>query len=67
MFYLNQRTILTNLISLTIVWIVVAFNYFTIGLQVKYLPGNFESNNLAMVSSDIPAVLFAGYVVRLGI
>lgn len=52
---------------MTIVWVVVTFNYYMISLQVKYLPGNFESNMLAMVSSDIPAALCAGYVVRLGI
>ena len=37
-----------------------------IGLQIKYLPGDFENNMLAMVASDIPAALFAGQMVRLG-
>jgi hypothetical protein len=31
-----------------------------IGLQIKYLPGDFENNMLAMVASDLPAALFAG-------
>jgi hypothetical protein len=66
MFYLNQRTILRNLILLTVIWVVVTFNYYLIGLQVKYLPGNFENNMLAMVGSDIPASLFGGYLVRKG-
>ena len=37
-----------------------------ISLQVKYLPGTFENNMLAMVASDIPAALFAGILIRYG-
>lgn len=37
-----------------------------IGLQIKYLPGEFEDNMLAMVASDLPAALFAGHLIRLG-
>ena len=63
MYFLRQRTILVNLILMTIVWITVAFNYYMINLQVKYFPGEFSINMMVMTASDIPACLLAGYLV----
>ena len=63
MYFLRQRTILVNLIAMTVVWMTVAFNYFMINLQVKYFPGVFEINMIVMFSTDIPASLFAGYLI----
>jgi len=65
-FFLSQRIIWTNLILLTTIWVVVTFNFYMINLQVKYLPGDFENNMLAMYASDIPAGIFAGFMVRQG-
>ena len=36
-----------------------------INLQVKYFPGNFETNNMVMFSSDILASLLTGYLVKI--
>jgi hypothetical protein len=66
MFYLSYGTILSNLALLTIIWMIVGFNYYLIGTTIKYLPGNFEYNMLAMVSSDMLICLIGGYLVRVG-
>ncbi len=49
---------------MTIIWIASAFNYFMIGLQVKYFPGNFAHNMLIIASVDIPASCIAGCLVK---
>lgn len=54
---------MVNLVVITMCWIASAFNFFMIGLQVKYFPGNFAHNMLIMTSVDIPACLLAGYLV----
>ena len=59
---MKQREILINLICMTCIWITGAFNYYMIGLQVKYLPGIFETNVLLMYLADIPANFLAGYL-----
>lgn len=41
MYFLSQRVILQNLIVLTILWVVTAFNFFLCNLMIKYIPGNF--------------------------
>lgn len=44
----------------------MTFNFYMINLQIKYLPGDFENNMLAMYASDIPAGVFAGLMLRQG-
>ena len=63
MYYLRQRTILVNLILITLVWITAVFNYYMINLQVKYFPGDFSVNMMVMTACDVPACLGAGYFV----
>ena len=64
LFFLNQRTILINLILMTFVWITSVFNFYMINLQVKYFPGDFTVNMMVLTGSDIPATLIAGYLVH---
>ena len=66
MFFLNQRIICLNLIMLTLVRIVGNFNSPMLLLQVKHMPGDFETNMMAITICDIPASLFAGFVMRQG-
>ena len=60
MYFLSQRVILQNLIALTILWVVSAFNFFLCNLMIKYIPGNFQNNMLVMTSTDILGSLVAG-------
>ena len=53
MYFLRQRVILNNQIVLTIAWSVTAFTFYLNNTFVKYMPGNFEDNFLAVVTSDI--------------
>jgi len=66
MFFLDKPIIRRNLILLTLIWMTVSFNIMMLIMQVKQMPGNFEANMLAMTASDIPAALFAGFMVRQG-
>ena len=61
-YYLQQRTILVNLILITIAWIVIAFNYYLVTFMVKHVPGDFNINSLAMFSTDIPATILSGWL-----
>ena len=63
MYFLRQRTILVNLIAMAILWMTTAFNFFMINIQLKNFPGVFEINMIVMFSTDIPATLFAGYLI----
>ena len=47
---------------MTIAWIACGFNYYLIGILVKYFPGDFNMNNFVMFGSDIPGVLSAGWL-----
>ena len=49
---------------MTLIWITSVFNFYMINLQVKYFPGDFTTNMMVLTSSDIPACLFAGYLVQ---
>ena len=53
MYFLRQRVILNNQIVLTIVWSVTVFTFYLNNTFLKYMPGNFEDNFLAVVTSDI--------------
>ena len=66
MFFLDKPIIRRNLILLTLIWMTVSFNIMMLMMQVKQMPGDFEANMLAMTASDIPAALFAGFMVRQG-
>ena len=57
MYFLGQSVILTNLILLTIVWVVCIFTYYLCNLMIKYIPGDFQYNTLFMFSADIFAAL----------
>ena len=61
-YYLKQRSITQNLFLMTVAWIACGFNYYLTGLLVKYFPGDFNMNNFVMFGSDIPGVLFAGWL-----
>ena len=37
---------------ITVIWVVVAFGYYMIGLQVKYFPGSFTQNTLTLATID---------------
>ena len=65
MFYLRQRDILVNLILITVIWVSVTFNYYMINFQVKYFPGSFDVNTIAMFGSDIPFCLLAGFLISI--
>lgn len=66
MFFMDMRFIRNNLILLTLIWMTVSFNITMLMMQVKQMPGVFETNMLAMSCSDIPAAIFAGFMVRQG-
>ena len=53
-----------NLILITVIWVTVTFNYYMINFQVKYFPGSFDVNTVAMFASDIPFCLLAGFLIR---
>ena len=61
-YYLKQRTIMINLILMTIAWVVVAFNYYLATFMVKHIPGDFNINSLVMFSTDVPANLIVGWL-----
>ena len=63
MFYLNQKTIRSNLIIITIIWMTTTFNYYMINFQVKYFPGDFSVNTIVMFGSDIPFCILTGFLV----
>ena len=65
-FFLNQRSICINLVAITLIWLAASFNMSLIGLQVKHLPGDFENNMIAMLISDLPAVILTAILVRSG-
>mmetsp|Transcript_37141 Transcript_37141/g.45344 ORF Transcript_37141/g.45344 Transcript_37141/m.45344 type:complete len:167 (-) Transcript_37141:180-680(-) len=62
MFFLRQRTILINLIAMTVIWIIAAFSFYVNNTFIKYVPGNFENNILVMTSTDIGAAFLAGLI-----
>jgi len=57
MYFLRQKVILNNQIVLTIAWSVTTFTFYLTNSFIKYIPGNFEDNFLAMTISDISIVL----------
>jgi len=62
MYFLRQPMILNNQIVLTIVWIITAFSFYLNNTFIKYVPGNFEDNYLAVSTTDIFVSLTAGYM-----
>ena len=51
MFYLKQPAILTNLVIMTINWTSCSFIFYMQPIMVKYMPGNFDNNSMALLSS----------------
>ena len=62
MFFLRQSMILKNLIVLSMIWIITTFTYYLNNTFIKYVPGNFEDNYLAVSTTDILVSLIAGYL-----
>lgn len=58
MYYLRQGNILRNLVSITVIWVTCAFNYYMLSFQVKYMPGSFFVNTLALGVVDLPGPIF---------
>ena len=49
---------------MTIILVANCFNYYMVCMQVKYFPGgDFETNNIYLYLSDIPASLLAGVLI----
>ena len=61
---MRQNKILLNLIILAYIWSAVAFAYYMVSFQLKYLPGGIYSNTFASCTSDIIAYICAGFVYK---
>ena len=62
MFFLRQSIILRNLIVLSMIWIITTFSHYLNNTFIKYVPGDFEANYLAVTTTDIWMSLLAGYL-----
>ena len=49
---------------LTWIWVTVSFNYYLIGLFLKYLPGDIFANTLASSISELLAVSMSGILLQ---
>jgi hypothetical protein len=54
------RVFFINLIVLTIIWSVSAFNYYLINFEIKYINGNIFNNFMISAASDIVAFILSG-------
>ena len=61
--FLSQKSIAINLAALTIIWIAAASNYFLLNFMTKYLPGDFNTNMVAMFCTDLPTGLLTWFLV----
>lgn len=57
LYFLGQKSIAINLAALTIIWIAASSNYYTITFMAKYLPGDFNTNMVALFCADLPTGL----------
>ena len=62
MHFLNQRSILTNQVVLTIIWTVTSYTYFVNNTFIKYMPGQFEDTYLMVNIVDVLGTLIAALV-----
>ena len=60
MYFLRQRTILINLLILTVLWVSCSFNYYLVGFKVKYFPGNINLNQMASILAESLAYIISG-------
>ena len=60
MYFLKQRTIVIDLIVMSIVWLTWSFNYFLMNFQMKYLPGNINVNMFASFAAEILSYVVSG-------
>jgi len=66
-FFLKQRWIQINLGIMTMVWLSCSFDYYLIGFQLKYFPGNIYVNTFVSSGSEMIAYGLAGiFYNRLG-
>ena len=57
LYFLSQKSIAINLAALTIIWIAASSNFYTITFVAKYLPGDFNTNMVALFCADLPTSL----------
>ena len=62
MYYLKQRSVITQLILLAYAWSSCSFCYYMIGFLLKYLPGDIYDNTYAAQLSEIIGFFLASII-----
>ena len=60
MYFLKQRTIVINLIVMSLIWLTWSFNYFLLNFQMKYLPGNINVNMFVSFAAELLSYVVSG-------
>ena len=60
--YLSDRTVLWNLFVMIYMWCGIAFCYYLIGFQLKYLPGDIYINSMVTSFAELLGVLISGVI-----
>ena len=64
----KDRTILVNLVCMTIVWVAASFCYYLISFQLKYIQGDIWINSIVSSTSELFAFGLSGIIVgKLGL
>lgn len=60
----SECSTVKNLLLVCVVWASFSFNFYLIGIDLKYLPGSIYHNSLASGIADVLGMVASGFLIR---